>query len=646
LAKTSGGGYFEVVTDENRSVDYFGQSTWCDLAVPPAPTNQDHGELMIQTPPPPLPVESRLAQRCAVCAPRPEERVFCSRTLNLRSIKVVGYDMDYTLVHYKWAEWEALAYECTKQVLAGYGFPVHDVRFDDADLVVRGLVIDKENGNFLKIDRHGFVRRAMHAFRRLSEAEIDSIYGRTMVDLRYTSRYAFLNTLFSVSEGVLYAQMVAKLDSGALFREARPPFDAQKASTYADLYRAVSKALSKAHTHQTSSLKAAVAADPERFTQRDASKLRATLADQRSAGKKLVLITNSGWWYTNIMMRYVLGDDPDWRDLFDCVFVSARKPAFFTTEHVPCYELVVDPGARLLDELCDSGTSSTTAATPSTTVLSTIGDPLLRETNEAKEGSVYCGGSARYVEKLFGCAADDVLYVGDHVFVDANAVKKVMRWRTALVVQELENEILAYNAERQDRTTLDQLLVHKDMLQAKLNDLRCHLRRYEDAVLLLEEDDDDEDAGASVVGDDDDDDAARAEGRRRRRPRHRLDADPLVVDDRTADLCRRHMAHLVRQMADLDDRIRPIVHNEGYAFNRHWGFLSRAGHDDKSHLQRQVEKYADVYTARVTNFLPYTPYHYFRAHPQPLAHDTVDHDYNHYDADHDLHLDDANERYL
>ena len=26
--------------------------------------------------------------------------IFCSRTLNLRSISAIGYDMDYTLMHY------------------------------------------------------------------------------------------------------------------------------------------------------------------------------------------------------------------------------------------------------------------------------------------------------------------------------------------------------------------------------------------------------------------------------------------------------------------------------------------------------------------------------------------------------------------
>ena len=39
-----------------------------------------------------------------------------------------------------------------------------------------------------------------------------------------------------------------------------------------------------------------------------------------------------------------------------------------------------------------------------------------------------------------------------------------------------------------------------------------------------------------------------------------------------------------------------------------WGYLSRAGVNDKSQLMRQIEKYADIYTSRVSNFLRYTPF--------------------------------------
>ena len=47
------------------------------------------------------------------------------------------------------------------------GFPVDGLSFDP-DLVIRGLVIDKEKGNLVKADRFGYVKRAMHGTTMLS----------------------------------------------------------------------------------------------------------------------------------------------------------------------------------------------------------------------------------------------------------------------------------------------------------------------------------------------------------------------------------------------------------------------------------------------------------------------------------------------
>jgi hypothetical protein len=44
------------------------------------------------------------------------------------------------------------------------------------------------------------------------------------------------------------------------------------------------------------------------------------------------------------------------------------------------------------------------------------------------------------------------------------------------------------------------------------------------------------------------------------------------------------------------------------------------GFNDKSHFMRQIEKHADVYTSRVSNFLRYTPYMYFRSYTNTIAH--------------------------
>ena len=83
-------------------------------------------------------------------APPPAEReIFCNRTLNLRSIKAIGYDMDYTLIHYHVEQWEGRAYDYLRDRLHAAGLPVSDLRFDHHS-VIRGLVIDTELGNIVK----------------------------------------------------------------------------------------------------------------------------------------------------------------------------------------------------------------------------------------------------------------------------------------------------------------------------------------------------------------------------------------------------------------------------------------------------------------------------------------------------------------
>ena len=49
-----------------------------------------------------------------------------------------------------------------------------------------------------------------------------------------------------------------------------------------------------------------------------------------------------------------------------------------------------------------------------------------------------------------------------------------------------------------------------------------------------------------------------------------------------------------------------MLEQDGKDFSARWGYLSRAGLNDKSCLTRQIEKYADIYTSRVSNFLHYT----------------------------------------
>ncbi|BBN67756.1 HAD-superfamily hydrolase, subfamily IG, 5'-nucleotidase, partial [Prunus dulcis] len=304
--------------------------------------------------------------------------IFCSRMLNLQSISAIGYDMDYTLIHYNVIAWEGRAYDYCMENLKKMGFPVDGLAFDP-DLVIRGLVIDKEKGNLVKADRFAYVKRAMHGTKMLSNRAVSEMYGRELVDLRKESRWEFLNTLFNVSEAVAYMQ-------------------------------AVGRALIRAHVE--GQLKSEIMSKPELFVTPD-PELPLALLDQKEAGKKLLLITNSDYHYTDKMMQHsfnrFLPNDMGWRDLFDIMVVSARKPEFFQMSH-PMYEVVT-------------------------------GEGLMRPCFKAKTGGLYSGGSAQMVENSLNIHGDEILYVGDHIYTDVSQSKVHLRWRTALICRELEEEI-------------------------------------------------------------------------------------------------------------------------------------------------------------------------------------------------------------
>src|SRR5512145_2261578 len=93
--------------------------------------------------------------------PPAQRRIYCNRTLNLRPVKAVGFDMDYTLVHYRVEEWETGAYEHARRNLMRRGWPVEHLTFDP-EFVTLGLVLDLELGNIVKANRFGYVTRACH----------------------------------------------------------------------------------------------------------------------------------------------------------------------------------------------------------------------------------------------------------------------------------------------------------------------------------------------------------------------------------------------------------------------------------------------------------------------------------------------------
>ncbi|HVV17639.1 MAG TPA: HAD-IG family 5'-nucleotidase [Polyangia bacterium] len=375
-------------------------------------------------------------------------RIYVNRNLRLDQIEMVGFDMDYTLALYNQAQIEELSMRATLHKLVsakGYPEEIRALAYDPM-LALRGLVVDRLNGNVFKPDRYGYPGRARHGLRPIERAQIGELYQRERTRLS-NRRYAWIDSLFALPEAVLYAVLVDYFD-----RTTTKP-------DYATMWEHIRECIDLAH--RDGSIKAIVGAQLPGYIERDPG-LPETLHKFRSSGKRLFLLTNSAWDYTSQVMSYLLDEGPEggdraypasypsWRHYFDVIVVSAGKPEFFTEER-PFVEL-------------DGN-----------------GQPLAKGNGSAnggafQRGRVYAGGNIRDFQERAKASGDRVLFVGDHIYGDMLRSRKSSNWRTAMVLQELEHEVTTHDSLNAELARLDRLDAELIHLDSELNERQSALR--------------------------------------------------------------------------------------------------------------------------------------------------------------------------
>jgi HAD superfamily 5'-nucleotidase-like hydrolase len=467
-------------------------------------------------------------------------RVFCNRSLRLDHIEMVGFDMDYTLAVYKQAEIDRLSIEATTRKLVELGYPSQllHMRYR-TDFPIRGLLIDRRLGNVLKMDRYRYVKKAYHGMRELSREERRHLYHTKR--LRPGSRrYHWVDTLYGLSEVSVFAAVIEALEQEGEHVEYDQLFSDVRASIDA--------------AHRDGSILDEVAADLPRYVERDPD-LGPTLHTLRSSGKRLFLLTNSQPAYTEQMMSHLLDgampEYPSWKNYFDLIVTAACKPRFFT-EKAPFREWT-EEGER--------------------------------EVTELERGRIHMGGNIEDFEHLTGATGDKVLYVGDHIYGDALRVKKDSAWRTAMILQEMTDELDALERCNEELTRLDALEDLRDRLSDELRERQMRVKAID---RRLQDTSDGNGADPELQ-------AARL--------RHRRAIDKLRMRLRTVG----------REHNELEDQT-------DLAFHPFWGSLFKAGSETSS-FGDQVEVYACLYTTRVSNLRWYSPMHYFRSPRDRMPHE-------------------------
>lgn len=504
------------------------------------------------------------------------KQIFCNRSLNMKSIVAVGFDMDYTLAQYKPETFESMAYHGTiKKLVFDLGYPEELLQWKfDWQYMVRGLVLDKRRGNILKMDRHKYVKVAYHGFCEMSRQDRLSTYGNSPLQQAYDEPdYALIDTLFSLAEAYLFAQLVE-------FRDLNPekiPVAAKVKSddgssvpvpfNFSQMYKDIRAAVDLCHRDGT--LKQAVAEDPSKYIYFD-PQLIPMFKMLRESGRMTFLVTNSLWDYTHVAMNYLCGKcgsagntprDFEWLQYFDLIITGSAKPSFFADgSRAGLFEVDIKSGMLL----------NTDNGTP----LAQVGDIDIKKFSFARNGMkqpcrVFQGGNVKHLHQLLGIeSGSQVLYVGDHIYGDILRSKKQPGWRTMLVIPELEKELELFHKTVDTRKELRLLREKRDSIEDKIQRLIWSSK-------------------------------------------HSGDSEKIMILERD---------ELQAQRDRIRDSLREALKECHEMFHKTWGQLMKTGYQN-SRFAHQVERYACLYTSQVTNLCYYSPDKCYRTSEDFMPHE-------------------------
>mmetsp|Transcript_5081 Transcript_5081/g.6626 ORF Transcript_5081/g.6626 Transcript_5081/m.6626 type:complete len:621 (+) Transcript_5081:133-1995(+) len=383
-------------------------------------------------------------------AGRAHEKVYANNYVDLAKVDTVGFDFDYTLVTYTEELLELIYDMALKRLVTDKQYPIEmlhnaGLRFDP-HFSIRGLAVDTKTGWICHLSYTHKVAVAWEGREQVPTPRIYSEYRgkRGMTPSERRKRLKPLNDIFSMSECCLIA------DSVQFFKDRQIPYHAQNIVT--DVLSAIGE------THISGDFHRIVAENPDRYFE-TTPHLTQVVHNFKDAGKRLLLVSNSPFWYVDAGMRHLFGND--WTMEWDAIITSAGKPNFYTDD------------SRPFREICQETRR-----------------PLFRRVDRFEKGSVYTGGCIQELQRLvdwtkpsdptsdvhgdttdeqseFGMksgavdvATANVLYIGDSLFADLVDAKREFSWTTAAVTPEVgyELEIQAQNDFTLAQRTIDLLL--------------------------------------------------------------------------------------------------------------------------------------------------------------------------------------------
>uniref|UniRef100_A0A2K6C268 5'-nucleotidase domain-containing protein 1 n=1 Tax=Macaca nemestrina TaxID=9545 RepID=A0A2K6C268_MACNE len=326
-----------------------------------------------------------------------------ARLFSLVACDMVGFYLDHTLCRYNLPESAPLIYNNFAQFLVkekGYDKELLNVTPEDWNFCCKGLALDLEDGNFLKLADNGTVLRASHGTKMmipevLAETDGKKEWKHFLSDTGMACRprkYYFYN-YFDLPGALLCARVVDYLTTN----NGQKTFDFWK-----DIVAAIQ------HNYKMSAFKEncgiyfpKVKIDPGRYLHSCPESVKKWLRQLKNAGKNPLLITS--------YHKYILGND--FADFFDIVITNALKPGFFS--HLPSQRpfrmLENDEEQEALPSLDKPGWCS-----------------------QGNAVHLY-----KLLKKITGKLEPKVVCFGDSMHSDIFPARHYSNWETVLILEEL-----------------------------------------------------------------------------------------------------------------------------------------------------------------------------------------------------------------
>ncbi|XP_032680321.1 5'-nucleotidase domain-containing protein 1 isoform X1 [Odontomachus brunneus] len=341
--------------------------------------------------------------------------------LRLADYDCIGFDLDNTLLRYNITNLMHMEYEMLATFMVdnrGYSKKLLKPLTDsDLDFMQKGLLLDFERGNVLKVSPDGVIHRACHGTHLLNKDQIKKIYP----DQRWEVTDIFCNNVLDAWNGPLSEKVRSLLDyfdipASLVFARAVDALDEEceshqdKYNIWPDILDGMIYMFSVSHFESGKGIFGHIKKNPEKYLRKTDITAIMSWLKQIKPTISIFLLTGSNVDFVNFTANYAFGEE--WKSIFDIIICFAKKPGFFTGDR-PFLDIVQNKETDVVSQ-------------------------------HLQKGKIYSQGNWKglreFISRTTGKENPRCLYIGDNLVQDVYVPNTFACCDTISIVEEVMSE--------------------------------------------------------------------------------------------------------------------------------------------------------------------------------------------------------------